>query len=147
MNAIPRLPAVRPAQSASLARAMSRDLLGFAAPLGPAVTYHTMLSSRDTGGPLGVADGTWPAGAGIPAHRHPGEDELLVVLSGEIELTLSGRTFRRRAGEPAFVPRGTEHGFRAVTEARVLGILTRQGLDAPMTERMGDAPAPAAVPA
>lgn len=139
MNAISFVRPACPAQS--IAQAMARDVMGFAAPSGPAVTYHTMLSSRDTGGPLGVSDATWPAGTGAPAHRHAAEDELLIVLSGEIEMTLSGRAFRRGPGEPAFIPRGTLHGFRAVTEARVLAILTRQSLDAPMTERVGRAPA------
>lgn len=129
---------VRPAcPSNAIAKAMSRDLMGFVAPSGPAVAYHTMLSSRDTGGPLSVSDATWSAGTGAPAHRHASEDELLIVLSGEIELAFGGRTFRRGPGEPAFVPRGTLHGFRAVTEARLLAILSRQSLDAPMTERIG----------
>lgn len=132
MNALvrelPRAPAHK--------EAMARDLLGFAALAPAAVTWHTALSSRDTGGALSVGDATWAAGSGAEPHVHAAEDEVFVVLSGEVELILSGRRFRRAAGESAFVPRGTDHAFRAVTEARVLAILTRQRLDAPLTERV-----------
>ncbi len=116
--------------------AMARDLLGFAALAPAAMTWHTALSSRDTGGPLSVGDATWAAGSGARSHVHAAEDEVFVVLSGEVEVTLAGRRFRRGAGDSAFIPRGTGHEFRALTEARVLAILSRQSLEAPMTERI-----------
>lgn len=121
--------------------AMARDLLGFAALPPAAVAWHTALSSRDTGGSLSIADATWAAGSGAQSHSHVAEDEVFIVLSGEVELTLSGRRFRRAAGESTFIPRGTEHAFRALSEARVLAILTRQRLDVPMTERVRGAAA------
>lgn len=137
MNALirelPRAPAHR--------EAMARDLLGFAALGRAAVTYHTALSSRDTGGPLSVADATWATGSGAQPHSHASEDEIFIVLSGEVELAIAGRRFRRAAGESAFIPRGTEHAFRALSETRVLAILTRQRLDAPLTERVRGASA------
>lgn len=132
LNALVRPFPVAPAHR----EAMARDLLGFASLKASPVTYHTALSSRDTGGPLSVCDATWAAGSGAQAHAHIAEDELFVVLSGEVELTLGGRRFRRGPGEPAFIPRGTEHAFVAVTEARVLAILSRHSLEAPMTERV-----------
>jgi quercetin dioxygenase-like cupin family protein len=139
MNALirelPRAPAHK--------EAMARDLLGFATLAPVAVDYHTMLSSRDTGGPLSVCDATWAAGSGAQPHVHAAEDEVFIVLSGEVELTVNGRRFRRGPGEPAFIPRGTEHAFRALTPTRVLAILTREALDAPMTERIRGARRPA----
>jgi quercetin dioxygenase-like cupin family protein len=138
MNALsrdlPRAPAHK--------EAMARDLLGFASLAPAAVDYHAMLSSRDTGGPLSLCEATWAAGSGAQAHVHPAEDEVFIVLSGEVELTISGRRFRRGPGEPAFIPRGTEHAFRALTQARVLAILTRQSLEAPLTERVRGTKAP-----
>ena len=137
MNALvrelPRAPAHR--------EAMARDLLGFAVLAPAAVTWHTALSSRDTEGPLSVGDATWAAGSGTEIHVHASEDEVFVILSGEVELTIDGRRFRRAAGESTFIPRSTPHAFRALTEARVLAILSRQRLDAPMTERLGRATA------
>lgn len=129
---------VRPFPAAPAQReAMARDLLGFASLAASPAAYHTALSSHDTGGSLSVCDATWAAGSGAQAHAHAAEDELFVVLSGEVELTLGGRRFRRGPGEPAFIPRGTEHAFVAVSEARVLALLTRHALEAPMTERVG----------
>lgn len=128
MTAFPRAISRAPAHRA----AMARDLLGYAA-LAPApVTHHLTLPPGDTSGPLGVCDATWAAGAEALAHVHAGEDELFVVLSGEVELTVAGRRLRLGPGAPAFVPRGTEHGFRALTEARVLALLSRQGFEAPL---------------
>ncbi len=132
MNALVRERPRAPAHK----EAMARDLLGFAALAPAAVTYHTALSSRDTGGSLSIADATWAAGSGAQSHVHAAEDEVFIVLSGEVEISIAGRRFRRGAGESAFIPRATQHAFRAVTEARVLAILTRQRLDAPLTERI-----------
>jgi quercetin dioxygenase-like cupin family protein len=95
--------------------------------------YHTTLSALDTRGPLSLVDSTWPAGTRIARHVHPDEDELVVVLSGEIELCVGGLTVRRGPGTSVFIPRGVEHGARAVTEARHVAILSRECLSAPPT--------------
>lgn len=125
MNALSRHHFHVPAQPA----AMARDLLGGGVPSRAPFALHRALSALDGQGPLSLADASWPAGATVAPHVHAGEDELIVVLSGEIELTLGGRTLRRGAGSSAFVPRGTEHGLRAVTEARTMAILARQSLE------------------
>jgi mannose-6-phosphate isomerase-like protein (cupin superfamily) len=116
-----------PAQPA----AMARDLLGGVPATRPPFALHKALSAMDGRGPLSLADASWPAGASVAAHAHPGEDELVVVLSGEIEITLGDRTLRRGPGSSIFIPRGTEHALRAVTEARTMAILTRQSLETP----------------
>lgn len=113
------------------ARLMARDLSGRERAAPSAVTYHTTLSALDTRGPLGLLDSTAPAGTVMPAHSHPAEDEIVIVLSGEIELRLGGRVLRRGAGGSAFIPRGTEHSVRALTEARTIAILTRHSLESP----------------
>src|SRR3712207_384808 len=82
---------------------MARDLLGSAAFPHPAITYHAMLSSRDTGA-LSVSDSTCPAETIVPVHHHAEEDELCIVLSGVLEFRMDGRILRRRAGESVFIP-------------------------------------------
>ncbi|TNC71638.1 cupin domain-containing protein [Rubellimicrobium roseum] len=111
-----------------LPAAMARDLMGAAGPLPSRITYHAMLSSRDTGA-LGVTDCTTPAETLVPAHSHAEEDELCIVLSGLLEFRLPGRILRRRAGESLFIPRGTEHEVRALTESRHIAVLTRRSLE------------------
>ena len=53
-----------------------------------------------------------PAGEpGPPLHIHPGTDELFLVQGGTLLLHADGSTYRLRAGDAAFVPRGTAHTF------------------------------------
>ena len=128
MNAIVRR---HPARPMPIARAMARDLLG-GADLAPSpVTYHTMLSSLETRGPLSLVDSTAPAGTLVASHRHAAEDEIVVVLSGEIEVLMGGRKLLRTAGATVFVPRGTEHQIRVLTKARTIAMLTRHSLEVP----------------
>lgn len=49
-------------------------------------------------------------------------DELLLVLDGEMEIEMSGRTFRPRPGEEVFIPARARHSVRNVggTAARWL---------------------------
>ena len=112
-------------------KAMALDLLGYATLPPSALTYHATLSSLETGGPLGLADCSSPAGTHIPRHIHHDEDEILVVLSGTLEVSIHGRRFCRGPGESAYIARGLEHEVKALTEARHVAILTRKSLEAP----------------
>jgi mannose-6-phosphate isomerase-like protein (cupin superfamily) len=49
-------------------------------------------------------------------------DELLMVLEGELELEMQGRTFRPKSGEEVFIPARVTHSVRNVggTTARWL---------------------------
>jgi quercetin dioxygenase-like cupin family protein len=114
-----------------VSEAMALDLLGYSNLPPSSLTYHATLSSLETGGPLSLADCTSPAGTHIARHVHYDEDEILVVLSGTVEVSLHGRRFCRGAGESAFIARGIEHEVRALTEARHIAILTRKSLEAP----------------
>lgn len=60
--------------------------------------------------------------ATVDYHVHHQMDETIVVLEGEIEFVVDGKTFRRPAGSVAFIPRGLHHGFsnRGPQRARVL---------------------------
>ncbi|MBP1804776.1 cupin domain-containing protein [Rubellimicrobium aerolatum] len=122
---------------------MARDLLGRCAmpvsapaPDGAAplhdwngTTYRAILPAAATGGALSIVDSTSPARSGPPRHVHAREDECFVILTGEVEFWVAGRTFRKGPGEAAFIPRGTEHTFRALTASRHLLILTPGGFE------------------
>lgn len=45
----------------------------------------------------------------VPWHAHDGEDELFLVLEGELDVVLRDETLRLRSGELTVVPRGVEH--------------------------------------
>ena len=55
-----------------------------------------------------------------PWHQHADEDELFLVLRGQIEIRLRGRSVTLGEGECMVVPRGVEHSPRAEALAEVL---------------------------
>jgi quercetin dioxygenase-like cupin family protein len=95
------------------------------------VHYKAILSPADTGGAMSIVDSIGPAGSGPPRHVHEREDETFVVLTGECEFWLEGRTFTKGAGEAIFIPRGREHTYRVAgsNPSRHLVILTPGGFE------------------
>lgn len=59
------------------------------------VTYRTILSPGQSNGTMSIVDSLSPAGSGPPRHIHHGEDEIFVVLSGQCEFWLAGKSFIR----------------------------------------------------
>ena len=94
-------------------------------------TYKTILTPKASGGAMSIVDSVSPPMSGPPRHIHHAEDEVFVILSGEVELWIAGETSYVGPGETAFIPRGTEHTFRAVGEkpCRHLVILTPGGFE------------------
>ncbi|TNC47223.1 cupin domain-containing protein [Rubellimicrobium rubrum] len=107
--------------------AMARDLLGAAGLQPGPITFHTTLSSQDTGA-LSAVHATIRAGTCIAPHCHAHEDEVCLVVSGIAEFRMPDRILRRRAGESLLIPCGTTHEVRAVTELRLIAALTRHDL-------------------
>lgn len=56
----------------------------------------------------------------FPWHQHDEEDELFLVLKGELLIDLSDETLELHEGEMAVIPRGTQHRPRATEEVHVL---------------------------
>lgn len=126
MNALssnPLVPDVR--------EAMARGLLGAAGFAPSPITCHARLPALETGASVSLADCTWPEGTHVAAHRHAHEDEVVVVVSGLLDLRMGGQVLRLGPGRTAVVPRGTEHEVRALSTARHIAILTRHGLESP----------------
>ena len=59
------------------------------------------------------------AGATFPEHHHPHE-QIVNVLSGELELVVDGETYRLTPGSVFVIPPNARHSGRGVTECRVL---------------------------
>lgn len=55
-------------------------------------------------------------------HHHKDEDELFLVIKGELTIKLRGGEITLKEGEFVVVPKGTEHKPIAKREARVLFI-------------------------
>jgi quercetin dioxygenase-like cupin family protein len=59
-------------------------------------------------------------GSEVPPHSH--EAQWGVMLDGEMELTVDGRRRVYTRGETYFIPTGTIHSGRAVTDCKVLDV-------------------------
>jgi quercetin dioxygenase-like cupin family protein len=57
-------------------------------------------------------------GSIFPIHGHP-EEQITVVVSGEIEFTVAGETITLGAGQVAVIPAGIPHGARVVGDQPV----------------------------
>lgn len=82
------------------------------------------LLTNAMGSAVEIFDTKGPANAGPPPHTHAWE-EIYVVLSGELDVTVGGETTRLRPGGFAHVPAGTVHGYRNITDAHFLTIVSR----------------------
>ena len=106
--------------------------------------FEQLLSSRDSGGALGMALITQPPGTATPLHRHSREAEVFFLLDGSMTYRAGEQTFRLSAGDFIWLPVGLPHGFRVSgsTPVRFLGLTTPGDLMAlydevgiPATER------------
>lgn len=53
-------------------------------------------------------------------HQHEEEDELFLVIEGQIKIELENKTLEINAGEFVIIPRGVQHKPIGVGEAKVL---------------------------
>jgi uncharacterized cupin superfamily protein len=72
-----------------------------------------------------------PPGGGPPPHIHNAEDELFVVLEGELRLEVDDRTIQAAVGSVLYVPKGTRHAYSNVgtAPARMLFLYTPAGME------------------
>ncbi len=83
----------------------------------------TVKVSAGPDGQMSVVEFLAPRGFGPPVHRHNDEDELFVVLEGEIVLRTGGVERSCGAGGIALLPRAVPHGFQVLSEqARILNV-------------------------
>lgn len=86
------------------------------------------LDAGDGDGRIDMVELTGKRGDMPPLHVHHREDEVFVVLEGELSLHLPGRSRTLSAGQAAFAPMGTPHAYRVESEwARWLGLSTPAG--------------------
>jgi len=100
----------------------------------------------DTGGALGLVEGTFYEGFGPPLHIHHREDEGMLVLEGEIRFRKATEEFIAGPGTLVWVPREVPHAFRVESpSARALVIATPGGFEQMFVEGgvpAGDTPDP-----
>lgn len=70
-----------------------------------------------------VVDWAVDAGATVPQHSHPHE-QFSMVVEGEFELTLDGKTELLRPGHVALIPAHVSHSGRAVTDCKIVDVFS-----------------------
>lgn len=95
------------------------------------VSVRILATAAETGGSMGMLVNTYPRGSGFPMHIHHKEDEVLVLLEGQLLCEAGGRQFELEPGEVFFGPRGVPHGFVSVGDvaARFVELFLPAGLE------------------
>lgn len=110
----------------------------------PNAVMHTYASRTLTGTELAVWRTEMQPGAAGPAHVIDGE-QVLVVLDGELELTLHGETRTLRRGASAVLPAGDERRLVNRSATTAIGLVASfSGVRASTADR-DDVPLPWAV--
>lgn len=86
-------------------------------------TLRPMLTNA-MGSSIEIFDTKGVPGGGPPPHTHQWE-EIYVVLSGEMDVVVDGKTTRLRPGGYAHVPANTAHGYTTIDETHFLTIVTK----------------------
>src|SRR6476619_7795594 len=87
--------------------------------------WEFLVPAEVTAGKLSVFQATMPAGSSPPRHIHTREDEVFLVLEGEVWFDVDGELQLAKPGTSVYMPRGVPHTFRIKSPvARMLGIMT-----------------------
>jgi quercetin dioxygenase-like cupin family protein len=63
-------------------------------------------------------------GEGLREHSTP-YDALIVVLDGEVDITISGTVYRLKAGETIVMPADKPHAVKSVTRFKMMLVMIR----------------------
>lgn len=74
--------------------------------------HHTSIAGLE----VGVNRIRWVHPASSPDHQHDDAEQVILMLSGRIEMIIDGDTFEVSEGDVAVIPRGTPHYGRTLGE-------------------------------
>lgn len=87
-------------------------------------------------GALSVVEFTVPRGLGPPLHQHEDEDEVFVVLEGEIAFHAGDERLITGAGGVAFLPHGIPHTFQVHSDSARFVCVTGSEVRTPRFDQM-----------
>src|SRR3954452_4089563 len=86
--------------------------------------FEFLVPSDATGGQLSVFRATMRQGFAPPRHIHTREDEVFLVLDGDVAFEIDGRRRSAGPGTSVSMPRGVPHGFLVQSAvATMLGVM------------------------
>lgn len=74
--------------------------------------FHVLISGEDTDGRFSMIEACLRRAFEPPVHVHEFEDELFVVLEGELDVRVGADAFAARVGEVVALPRGVSHELK-----------------------------------
>ena len=77
----------------------------------PGVTTRLIAAARNGAATLCAFEQHSQPGTGAPRHRHPDDEELIIVLEGIADFTVEGTLRRISEGAAVIVPPGAVHSF------------------------------------
>ncbi len=104
---------------------------GRAGGLAPGVGVVFKIDGEDTGGALSIVEHPFEVGALVPPHIHTLEDEISIVLDGEIGYRSNDQEVVLGAGGYIVKPRGEVHTMwnAGSTRARMIEVITPAGFE------------------
>jgi mannose-6-phosphate isomerase-like protein (cupin superfamily) len=86
--------------------------------------FEFLVPSDATGGQLSVFRATMHRGFSPPRHIHTREDEVFLVLEGDVSFEIDGRRLSAGPGTSVYMPRGVPHSFLVESPiAAMLGVM------------------------
>jgi len=104
---------------------------GRAGRLGPGVGVHFKIDGADTGGALSIVEHPFDVGALVRPHVHTREDEISIVLEGEIGFRSEDQEVVLRPGGYIIKPRNQVHAMwnAGSVPARMIEIISPAGFE------------------
>jgi quercetin dioxygenase-like cupin family protein len=81
-------------------------------------------TGKDTDGRFWLAEQTSNQGYASPVHKHTREDELFIVLDGQLKIQVDTTFYEAPTGAIAYAPRGLAHSFQVLSPSARFMILT-----------------------
>ena len=78
----------------------------------PTTEFHPGVHLRAIGGEqVCLCKATYEPGKQVPLHSHEHTEQVMVILDGEVTMTIAGETKTLREGDVVVVNRGVEHSL------------------------------------
>jgi quercetin dioxygenase-like cupin family protein len=89
----------------------------------PGEQVSICVRGADVGGAYTIVQSLIVPDSAVPIHMHQNEDEVFHIIEGCLRFQIGKAEFDAVQGATVVVPKGSVHGWRNVTDARVLALV------------------------
>jgi quercetin dioxygenase-like cupin family protein len=80
---------------------------------------NIMVSAEDSGGAWTYTYDTYEKDFVVHLHYHKKHDEIFSIIEGEMEWKVGDASYFTKPGTVLWIPKGTPHGFKALTDCKM----------------------------